>query len=204
MSLTLMNDSPQSSGSDSETVSPFDPVAYRIDQDGLITWVNEAWQNFAAKNGGETIMGDRMIGKSVWECVVDNSLRSIYKLLVQRAKEGIPVCYRYRCDAPDRRRWLAMTISNLASGELEFESTLLREETRESVPLLELHRPRGEHFVRICSWCQMMATEYQGWLPVEKAVEVSGILEEEEFPKITHTICPRCQKVVMGQFGSGH
>lgn len=176
-----------------------EPVIYYTDRRGFITEVNDGWQQFSAENHGEAVAGDLVLGTSVWACVVDISLRKIYKLLFERARAGAPISLTYRCDAPDRRRWWNMTICGVANDRMKFESRLLREEPRPTVTLLEPGHRRSEWFVQICSWCQLVATESEGWVPVEGAVRIMGLLEGEEFPQLSHGICPDCAKVMLAE-----
>lgn len=182
--------------SDAQFPGENESVVYCTDNKGLITAVNEGWQVFAARNRGEAVAGDRVLGFDVWGCVVDPSLRAIYELLFKRAQAGAQVSFTYRCDAPDRRRWLNMTISRLEANRIQFESKLLREESRPLVALLEPGHQRSECFIRVCSWCQLVATESDGWVPVEKAVILLGLMEEDELPQLSHGICPDCAQVM--------
>jgi hypothetical protein len=194
-----MNEIHITSDSGTHFAAENESVVYYTDREGRITAVNEGWRKFAAENNGEAVEGDSVLGTSVWACVVDISLRKIYQSLFERAVAGVPVSLTYRCDAPDRRRWWNMTMCCAANSRIKFESKLLREEKRPTVTLLEPGHRRSEWFVKICSWCQQVATESDGWLPVEDAVRVMAILEGEEFPQLSHGICPDCAKVMLAE-----
>ena len=102
--------------------------------------MNETWQDAARQNQGEAVLSDRVLGRDLWQSVGDDTVRQIYKRLIRRARGGTPVEFRYRCDAPARRRVFTMSIQSLADGQVEFASTLVQEEARPAVALLEAGR----------------------------------------------------------------
>ena len=178
-----------------------DRVSYRVDARGIIVSVGDSWRQFAAENQGTAILEDPVIGKSLWGYILDGSLRSIYQSLIKRAQKGEDVFFRYRCDAPAKKRWLAMVIRRVENEEIEFESTLLWEEPRAHVKLLDPIQPRSEHYVRVCSWCSLVESSDGKWLPVEEAVRALDLMGQDDLPKLTHTICPSCKNVMLAPHG---
>jgi len=176
-----------------------EPIIYRIDAQSRLTWFNQAWRSFALANAGEALADDRFLGSNLRDCIEGRSLKSLYQSLIERAREGYAVSFDFRCDAPDRRRWYTMEIRLHESGDLEFGSTLNREEAREPVDLLKADAPRNDQFVRICSWCQLMATGQNTWAPVEQGVRNLGLLEADDLPQLSHTICPTCQEKMLAE-----
>jgi hypothetical protein len=174
-----------------------DPIVYRIDDDFRITYVNAAWQQFAEANSGESVMGDKLLGKSLWACIAGASLRSIYRSLIDQARKGQPVSFNCRCDGPDQRRWLAGTMRHHFSGDVEISWKVIKEEARNSVKLLKVGEPRSQDFVKICSWCNLVKTSPNEWTPIEQALRELNLLEEDQLPQVTHAICPTCQEEMM-------
>ncbi len=168
-------------------------LIYRIDADDRITHVNEAWSEFARQNQGESVLPERVLGQSLPSAVADATVRELYGQLIRRARAGLSVKFRYRCDAPSRRRTFEMEIRLLESGEVEFASTLRHEESRPTVALLRLGQRRDTRLLRVCSWCQQVALPDRTWVPVEQAVKVLGLLEAETFPRLTHCLCEACR-----------
>ncbi len=149
--------------------------------------------DFALENQGRSVMPDRVLGRELWTCVTDQTVREVYHRLLKRARAGYPVEFSYRCDAPDWRRTFGMSIRGLPRGEVEFVSTLLHAEAREPVRLLEPGHVRDEaRVVRICSWCEKAARPDNRWVPVEEAVAAQHLLEGEKLPQVTHGICQEC------------
>lgn len=167
-------------------------LIYRIDAGNLITWVNEAWSPFARANLGEAVLPDRVIGRDLFASVSDPTVRELYRAILKRVRTGASVEFNYRCDAPDKRRTFVMKAHLLADGGVEFVSTLLHEEERPAVSLLEPGHPRSETLLRVCSWCQNVATPDGRWLPVEEIVAEFHLLEADNLPGVTHGICGRC------------
>lgn len=174
-------------------------LIYRIDAGNRITYVNPAWSEFARQNQGESVMPERVLGGNLLDAVTDATVRELYLQMIRRVRAGTPVKFRYRCDAPDRRRTFEMDIRLLASGGVEFASTLCHEESRPVVTLLQLGQRRDKRLLRVCSWCQQVALPDRTWVSVEQAVKVLYLLEAEIFPRLTHGLCESCHaKLVQG------
>jgi hypothetical protein len=186
-----------------ETRSPTEPLIYRIDAAGRITYVNSTWTDFALKNHGEAVLPERILGCRLLDSVGGSTVRTLYKAMIKRAHAGQPVTFSYRCDAPDKRRLFAMNIRARPDGELEFASTLLWEESRVPVAFLERAQARDERMLVVCSWCEKVALPEGNWVPVEEAVTTLRLLETERMPAITHGICPACQAAMRASSGLG-
>jgi hypothetical protein len=168
-------------------------LVYRIDADDRISYVNPAWSDFARANQGEAVMPERVLGSSLLESVGDSTVQQLYSEMIKRARAGKPVRFKYRCDAPDRRRTFEMDIRQVDNGEVEFISALRHEEVRPAVAVLRAGAPRDNRLLRVCSWCQRVALPDATWVPVEVAVQRLGLLEAETFPSLTHGICEPCR-----------
>jgi hypothetical protein len=177
-------------------LNPSNPLAlvYRIDVQGRISYVNLAWSDFARANQGEAVMPEQVLGSSLLESVEDPTVQQLYSEMIKRARAGKPVRFKYRCDAPDRRRTFEMDIRQLDNGEVEFISALRHEEVRPTVAVLQAGAPRDNRLLRVCSWCQQVALPDSTWVPVEVAVQRLGLLEAETFPGLTHGICEPCRE----------
>ena len=174
-------------------------LVYRIDAGDRITWVNEAWSEFARGNHGEAVMPERILGQDLFASISDSAVREIYKSIVARVRAGAVVEFTYRCDAPDVRRTFDMVVRLLANGGEEFTSTLKHEEARPPVVVLEPGGIRSKNLIRVCSWCQKVAMPDERWLPVEEAVAETHLLEVLQIPAITHGICPPCHAGMMAK-----
>jgi hypothetical protein len=176
------------------TVGAVEPlvITYRIDADDRLVGMNEAWTAFAEQNRGENAVPEKVIGRPLWDFVVDLSLQELYKRMVRRARDGQPVSFRYRCDAPHERRVFLMQISHVGAGVVEFRSELMTAETRPAVRWLDPGARHGPTLVRLCSWCGRVALPDGRWVAVERAMEEHGALQQAEAPSLTHGMCEQC------------
>jgi hypothetical protein len=168
---------------------------HRIDADGRISFVNDDWLAFAADNGYRTSRANEL-GRLLESVIGDDETRHIYALLIERARAcDQPVRFDYRCDAPDRRRWMQMSMRHLAaSDEIEFASELWREEPRPPVALIRPPQApvSSNRLLSMCSWCKSVLAE-RAWVEIEQAVIALGLFGVEAAPRISHGICPDCK-----------
>ena len=168
-------------------------IVYRIDREDRLVHVNDAWMRYAKANAdGADVTPTRLLGRRLWESIADQTTEEIYRRLVATARSGKVVRFHYRCDAPAYRRLFEMKVELGSSEEVVFTSSLVDEQQREAITVLEHGRPRGEELIRICSWCQRLGTSEGAWIALENAVETQGLLTAERLPQITHVICKEC------------
>ncbi|MBA3842305.1 MAG: hypothetical protein H0X39_06755 [Actinobacteria bacterium] len=170
-------------------------IAYRIDGDDVIVWVNDAWERFADTNGWAR--GDAVLGRSLWESIAGAETSLLWRELVTRARRGVAINVPFRCDAPDARRYLELSLTPGGSGALEFCSTTTAIEERDPIALMAAHYEPGEP-LRCCSWCKRFDTD--GWVEVEEAVARLGLLEHES-RAVTHAMCAECESRVRNSAG---
>jgi hypothetical protein len=168
-------------------------LAYRIDAADCLTHVNEAWSEFARQNHGEELMPQHVLGHNLLRAIADTTVRELYTRMILAARAGRTLRFRYRCDAPARRRTFEMEIRLVEAGAVEFVSTLQHEEPRPSVYVLESDRRRDERMLLICSWCQKVELPDATWVPVEAAVEILHLFDADTYPQLTHGMCGLCK-----------
>src|SRR6185436_20078162 len=104
------------------------PVVYRINAHDELVHVNDAWTAFADDNGAAAQGASHVLGRVLWTFVTDSTTRHIYKRMVDRVRiDGTPIRFQFRCDAPGRRRLLAMEIARADNGSVEFAVTSVAE-----------------------------------------------------------------------------
>jgi hypothetical protein len=169
---------------------------HRIAGDGRISFVGDAWLAFAAENGYRTTRPEQL-GRPLLSAIGGEENRHIYALLIERVRSsGREVQFGYRCDSPDTRRWMRMHMRYLPdTDEVEFESVLLRRESRPFVDLIEARQEPSfsSEVLSMCSWCKAVLAE-QSWVEVEQAVSKLGLFAIDRMPRISHGICPVCRK----------
>ncbi len=185
----------------SEDAAPV--LNYRIDADDRLVSVNEAWGEFARRNEGEAVKPERVIGRPLWDFVSGAGIVELYAQMVKRAREGHPVEFSYRCDAPEWRRVFRMEVRGIEDGGVEFCSMLEGEVPRPKAWLLDREQTRDERWARVCSWCQNVALDDKTWVPVEEAVARLELMMGDTVPQLTHGICPACSEAMARKLNSG-
>ena len=166
---------------------------YRIDAEDLITYVNPEWLTFATENGAPDLDERRVVGKPLWPFIAGAELLDLYRLVVKKVRsDSAVICFSYRCDAPQLRRYMEIVLRPWGLCGVEFNSRCARLETRPAVPLLMPTAARSDQLVRMCSWCNRIATPE--WLEVEEAIRQLRLFEKHPLPQITHGICDDCLK----------
>jgi len=173
-----------------------DVVAYRIDARDSIIGVNDAWDAFARANNAPELAGTA-VGLSVLDCITGVELGVLWRDLLARARTGVVLSLPYRCDSPGIRRYLELTITPHADGQLAFESVTRVAEARPPESLLAAPTVEGAAILT-CGWCRRIwASE---WLEVEEAVIRLSLLESD-LPPINHGLCPECDRRVRAAAG---
>jgi hypothetical protein len=172
---------------------------YRIDDDDNIVYVSENWSQFAADNDAhESCMPPFVLNKSIWDYIFDQETAHLYQILLDKVrKQKTAVNIPFRCDSPDCRRYMRITIKYLTDGHIEFVSKIIKIEWRAPQLLLDAHVARSGEVVRICSFCKKIAISENDWVETEQAVEKMGLFEKEKLPQLTHGLCPCCYESLM-------
>jgi hypothetical protein len=173
-------------------------ITYEIDGDGIVVECGGAWDAFARANGAPGVTAAHVVGRPIWDFVAGSSTQQLWHELLAGARRRRGVVIPFRCDAPDRRRYLVMTIEPRAGRTLLLASAVAREEARPAQPWLDPGVARTEDTVVSCSWCRRFAVD-DAWLEVEDAVARAALLEGVT-PSISHGVCPRCAETIVSQF----
>jgi hypothetical protein len=184
-------------------------IAYIVDPSGrILACAAGAWQRFATSNGAPQLADPSVVvGKSLYDSVsgeqVVNTYRQYAERLLERKREA--VSFPHRCDAPEIRREMRMTISPIVvKGQvaaLLYQSQVLLEQSR---PAMNIFRAPlaatgvcGPPIVAICSYCKNVrfpAGEPMGeWIPPERYYQRGG----SESVALSHSICPACYENIV-------
>lgn len=173
-------------------------LRYRLDADGRVVWTDASWSRFARENGAPELAENPPGGFSLWAAISDPGTREIYRRMLAHVRGSeAPFAFGLRCDAPDRRRFLRITVRAGEAGTTEFRSCILREEPRPSVALLEEGAPRTDRLLKLCGWCGRIEVEPDRWEEVEVAVVELRLFEEEALPSVSHGICDGCAETML-------
>ncbi|MEP7344396.1 MAG: hypothetical protein ABI877_03975 [Gemmatimonadaceae bacterium] len=174
------------------------PVIYRIDSTDQLTYLNAAWSAFADANEGGALHSDQVIGRSLWDFLTDRTTEQLYRDMVQRVRrDGLPIRFRFRCDAPGRKRLLAMEIGKDDLDGVQFVVNSILEEKRRSVlPPARIANP-SNIFLTICGWCKRVPLASGEWVEIEEAIDEKGLFDAGTEPRLTHGMCPMCYEAVV-------
>ena len=178
-------------------------VCYKIDANDRISFVDEGWCRFAEENNGPELMPPSILGKSLWSHIADITTVNLYKQIVSRVRQGACSRFTLRCDGPDCKRLLEMTIDADPDGSVTFHTRPVSVEDRESLALLAAGSPRSREILRACSWCARIDTGDGEWVEVEEATKRLRLFELESLPQLTHGICGSCYAEVKAKAATG-
>ena len=166
-------------------------MKYWFDSNDCITKVDEQWLRFAAENGAPALTPEAVKGRHLSTFITDEGTRDLWIRLLERARRGVPIALTIRCDAPDRRRTLAIRLRT-DRARVRVTSTLVAQEFRPPVDLLRMPREsKGEALVS-CGWCRRFELAPGVWVEVEVLVENLRLFALDVLPPIAHGICPSC------------
>lgn len=171
------------------TVAP--PQVYHIDRDDRLVAINEAYLCDGVAVGLGVQRSDTVLGRRLWDLIPQAA--AWYEPLVRVTRiERRSFAFAFRCDTPDLRRLMRMQIEAGPNDEVCFTSSVIRQQARAHVALLEPAAAIGLDLVSMCSWCKRVRAG-DDWLEVEPALERLGIDAHDPMPGVSHGICPRCK-----------
>jgi hypothetical protein len=170
---------------------------YCIDGADRIVSVDAAWDAFALANDGAHLVQSRVLQQPLWDYITGLETRLIYTHLLDSVRrQGHSLTFPFRCDAPGRRRYMEMRMTPRPAGGCAFHSSVMREEPRAPVPLLDASQPRRKDVVAQCSWCKKIDAGTGRWIEVEQAVTRLHLFEDRPLPQLLHTICKECAEAM--------
>ena len=174
-------------------------IIYELDAADCLVEVNDAWDVFGAANYANDFLESLVLRRSIWDFIVDRETRLIYEMMFQKVREqGSVVTFPFRCDAPNRRRFMQMELSPLGNKHIRIVSRVLHEEERTYVALLDPTQVRSNDFITICSWCKKIELPSGAWAEVEEALVTLDLFADPLLPQLSHGICPACMHSFSG------
>lgn len=167
---------------------------YRVEPDLRIGWTSPNWDRFAIENGAPELTGGAVVGRPLLDFIEGAETRALYDSMLKRVRDsGTEVHLPFRCDSPDRRRFMSLHISRADDAKVVLTAELLREEPRPSVSLLARDSPRVGDPIRICSFCKRVESRSGAWQEVEEVELELESAEEPLTPPLAHDVCPECR-----------
>lgn len=177
---------------------------HQIEADDTLSWVNDAWLDFARQNHALHLTRETVLEQSLWDFITEATTQHFYKIIVGRVRNLRRVLeLRYRCDSPAKRRYMRMEVRPLDQGRIQFCNWILREEIRPALELLASPAQTGGSLVVMCSWCKKVQEPAAlQWLETEEAVNHLNLFQCTVPPQITHGICPECEKMLEAELAT--
>lgn len=192
-------------------------VAYVTNSSGMIVALgNGGWRAFAQDNGAAQLAAEPLVGRSLFDFIGGDAVKASYTRLHEKlvARPQRKVSFAFRCDAPETRRDMLMSMSAIAgdAGQplILYQSQLLREESRPAIPLFralgQTRRSAGsgvKPVVVLCSYCQRVAwpagidTSGAEWIAPEVHYARGGSAEAD----VSHGVCPPCFAALVDEAG---
>lgn len=166
----------------------------RIDGDDRIVFVNDEWVAFALENDTLELTRDRVLHTNLFAFITNLEVRELYRTMLMRVRlDGIRAAFSFRCDSPSIRRFMHMEIYRTESDEVEFKSRIVKQETRDPVPILLSSPSPDEDLIVMCSWCKKVKTDPDDWREIEEAIDLLKLFSETAPPPLSHGLCATCQ-----------
>jgi len=167
---------------------------YRVDRSDRLSAVDDAWLDFARDNQAAELTREHVLGEPLWQFISGHETRQIYQLLLERIRAGGgPISVPFRCDSPDRFRFMQLDLRAGERGSVEFTGILERDLARHHTAILERLRTNARYTFPICSFCRRIFA-FGEWLELEQAVARLRLLESEDPPGIEEDVCTSCQE----------
>lgn len=167
-----------------------------LDARDVITAVDEAWLQFARANEAPELTRPSVVGRPLRAFVAGAEVVELIGHLTAAARgRGTSIAVPFRCDSPDERRFMTMTLQAEPGGAVHIAYRLDRTERRAGVALFDVHAPRSLELVLACSWCRRVRLG-QDWRDVERAIADGELSRSDRLPKIAQGLCDDCTAVV--------
>lgn len=172
---------------------------YAIDGNNVIVSLGEDWLRFARENGAPELSRESVIGHCLWEYVAGEATRQLYEVMFRRVRdEGRMLVLPFRCDSPERFRFMQLAIESGEGRELRLSGRLLREQVRPLLKLLDRLVVRSSDPLAICSVCLRVQILGTTWVEAEEAVERLDLFASSELPPLDYRVCGNCVVLARG------
>lgn len=185
----------------SSTKTKLEPVCmdveYVVDTKDKVVSVNEAWDVFALSNNAPGLHSEWVIGRDWREFVQGDATRMYMEAMLSATRLlGKRVAQSYRCDSPQEKRYVQLTVELLADHHVRFRHHTTQVSAQKYVVNYVVPKTPVvvSKKIKRCSMCNRI--ELQGvWQETEQAVE-SGLLKEGAEVPVFYGICPSCHNRV--------
>ena len=166
---------------------------YRLDGENNIVEVGGKWDDFAEQNNGAKAFAKRIVGTQLFTHISGTTSRDfVWTMIDAVRKTGKPSVKSYRCDGPEIKRFMEMTIVPEEAAHVRVEHRLLRIETRSvRAAFTTGHGASGRVLIR-CSMCNRVRAKGR-WLEIEQAVAANSAGAQDSYP-VAYGVCGSCRE----------
>jgi hypothetical protein len=167
-------------------------VVYTLDNQDRIISVCGAWDKFADENSGINLSSKEVCGRLIWDFVTGDTTRMWLEAVFMFARaRGTSIERPYRCDSPDLKRFMRMSITFKQGGVLLIEHEILATEQRKVPVYIHFGASNLKTTKERCSICGRVNTG--GWKePHAEHAEASGGIN------VVYTVCEDCRSLLPG------
>jgi hypothetical protein len=176
-------------------------VCYLVDREArIVACGTRNWDDFARANGAAQLSASAVTGRPLFSFMQGEEVRQAYTLFndLLLSDGDAPISFSYRCDAPEIRRELRMSLAPVRHDEtvvgVLYQSLVISEVDRprmnlfDAAHIAELTKiPEGAIIIKICSYCHAVQAD-AAWITPEAYYRAGGA----EDVYVTHGICPDC------------
>lgn len=191
-------------------------LSYWIDENNIIRQVDASWDSaMDSKSWSERASSKSVIGKSLFEFICDDVTRMYIAAMIDTVRVIPQSLFRpYRCDTPEAKRYMQMTVSPGENGWLKVSHEQLRieplpqkvsfnplpQDSPAASSLLSPHKgkkgPAKKVYIR-CSICNCLSEIGSNhWQEVDSLAKQTALAKEPLH--VIYSVCPECLKKLNG------
>lgn len=165
-------------------------VEFSLNNQNEIVAVGREWDQFALENNAPELVGDKVIGRLVFDFVSGHVTRQFLLAILELVRSGSqPIELEYRCDSPYERRFMKMHVSLMQSGQVCLINSTMRIEKRTQECFITKAVHRSKNTTIRCSMCNLLKCQ-QEWVEPEHLMALHKHAPSEFI--VVYGICKSC------------
>jgi hypothetical protein len=182
-----------------------DGIACAVDADHRIVAVGRReWDRLAAENGAPGLPPDSLVGRHLFEFVVEPGMRQAYRVLADRIiSTGEPAVITARCDSAGAAREVRLSIGRLPLPDngpgLLFQARIVTDAVRPRLDTFDLNallaalkQQSDLPIVTMCSFCRQFrppgSSDENDWISSDEYYRLGG----SSRVRVSHGLCADC------------
>lgn len=166
-------------------------VTYWVDKDDVIVDASSDWDEFALENGGLAVLREHVIGEPLFRFITGDPTRMLTDTLLQRVRHsGQELTRCYRCDSPELKRYMEMTLSPEEGSLLRLHHRVVKVEPLDPVVPFEFGGHLLSDVMARCSMCNRVRAK-GAWHEGDEAVRLGHV--KSGGLRVIYSVCGDCQ-----------